>query len=359
MIKLSASKFKEMWGSDMCETTTGPVDDASEISASLHEKVRLLRNCYSVESVEQASLEIAASLLATALHPSCDNIFLVLNQAASFASKGRKGGNNDRHFKGSLPTETGTPREMMVVLGRADCLNSIGFVAEASFLVSFVVMECAKRRHDAEVWNDRWRFVSMFAYNLSVITRASITSVFGDLFVWGNDAIIELGKARDDGLKLLGEVQVHIPPEDEDDLYMTDDEEAEGERAAQRKRKPAAAGNTTDEEEFADDEEDDTPSEPELSSDEDEERPTKKRGGKRKGKSEPSEVPPSSEKTTPNLSSKPKALIVAAKTEAAPTPETSLDKEGKADAPDPEDEETAQKTDLNPLSEVVGEIVQV
>jgi len=259
LINLSNSRCKKMWSRDAEVQALG----AQESMASLHEKMRLFRNCYSTEGVERASLEIAAGLLAIAACPSCENLFMVLNQAANFASKGRKGGNNDRFFKGSLPRDRiCTPREMLVVLGRADCLRAIGFVAEASFLVSFVAKECRSRRRDPTEWDIRWKLVAIYAYNISVMARTGKSSVFGEVYVWSRDVIEELNDARNEGLSIFGAVHMDIPPENDED-YVTEDEEEEERTRKKHKGKRAAENYDPD---LADDEEEEE--DPEISSDE-------------------------------------------------------------------------------------------
>ena len=241
LIKLSSAEFKVMWSTDVVGLTAEQEDSRSALMAALHEKMRLLRSCFSLLSVQRASLEIAASLLDVAAHPSCDNAFLVINHAANYASKGVRGGSSDRFFKKKLPGENSTPLDLLVVLGRADCLNAVGFVAEASFLISYVANECSVHRSREGAWNDKWKFVSIYAYNLSVLTRANKDGVFGDIFIWKENAIQELGRARSDGLRAFGEVQVDIPDdnEDEEEDYETDDEDEARLVAATKIPKPS------------------------------------------------------------------------------------------------------------------------
>lgn len=100
---------------------------------------------------------------------------------------------------------------MMVLLGRADCLQSIGFVAESSFLISFVVKHCHAIRKSAHVWNDRWKLVAFHAYNLSLIVRMNDSNVFGDNYIWEANVLDELSKIREEAKIIFKRARVAGP----------------------------------------------------------------------------------------------------------------------------------------------------
>ena len=269
LIRLSYSKCMEIWNQGSSVTTQTTTETSHATMASLHQKIHLLRSCYAVEGVERAALEVAAALLAVAADPACKNIFVVLNQAASFASQGRRGGSSDRFFKCKLPQKDGTPLDYLLLLGRADCLNAIGFVAEASFLVSFVAKKCHTLRMDANTWNKRWELVAIYAYNVSVMTRANTTAIFEDTFVWKEEVANELVLGRVDGMRLFGFVRIDVSLRDEDE--SDDDDQYEEDEANDKKQTKRKRRSAIDEEEYAaDEDENDHTSDPELSSDESE-----------------------------------------------------------------------------------------
>jgi hypothetical protein len=209
LVKVSSSKWNTIWKHE------GPAEalsaDGIATTSKIHSKVGLLRQCHSEQAVERASLEIAAALLEAASHPACENVLLAVQQAAAFASTGAKGGKSDTYFKGHLPQDVDcTPQIALVLLGRADCLQSIGFYPESAFLCSFVAKQCRLRRHSKLphlAWNNRWRLVATHAYNVSVLARASqsgIIQTFGDGFKWEPATIDELGNGRNDCMEIFG-----------------------------------------------------------------------------------------------------------------------------------------------------------
>jgi hypothetical protein len=209
LVKISSSKWNTIWKREGPKEAVS-VDGIATMS-KIHSKVRLLRQCHSEQAVERASIEVAAALLEAASHPACDNVFLAVQQAAAFASKGAKGGKSDNYFKGYLPkNEDCTPQVALVLLGRADCLQSVGFYPESAFLCSFVAKQCRVRRHSKLphlAWSNRWRLVATHAYNVSVLARASqsgIVQTVGDGYKWEPATVDELGDAQKDGMNMFG-----------------------------------------------------------------------------------------------------------------------------------------------------------
>lgn len=172
----------------------------------LDECVRHLRACYTTTAVERASLQISAALIELLSLPDCWNPFVCLQQAASFASQGPKLGTTDLPFKAPLPPKLDcSPSEALAILGRAECMQALHFFPEAGFLCSYVASVCGLHRSNRSRWNERWKIVSILAYNTSVMIRHNFNVVhhgndkkddrFGS---WEVDVTNEFGKARID-----------------------------------------------------------------------------------------------------------------------------------------------------------------
>ena len=189
------------------ETATMGVYTMRELNSS----VAKLRVCYSIQAVEKASLSIASLLLQLVSCSGCRNIFLCLQQAAMFASHAPKGGTSDHHFHARLPSpEACTPRDALLVIGRADCLNSLHFCQEAAFLCSYVANVCSLHRaskFNPLIWDERWSLLSSLNYDLSISIRNVAGALLQDQVTkddttgtWGVAVIEEFRRARDDGV---------------------------------------------------------------------------------------------------------------------------------------------------------------
>jgi hypothetical protein len=188
-----------------CET-----NQSNGLMQKVHEASQQLRACYTDMAIEKACLQLSVALLDLASEPSCHNPFLCLQQAAIFASQGCKAGNSDLVFRNSIPEEKAcTPLEALVILGRADCLQSIYFPNEAAFLCSYIGRVCSLHRDrqlpDLE-WNEKWRIVAIYAYNVSVMIRATVSTVLDKemqksfLSMWERDVVEELERGRIDAV---------------------------------------------------------------------------------------------------------------------------------------------------------------
>lgn len=201
----TAGAHNEAATGQSCET-----NQSSGLMLKVHEASQQLRACYTDMAIEKACLQLSVALLDLASEPSCRNPFLCLQQAAIFASQGCKAGNSDLVFRNSIPAEKAcTPLEALVILGRADCLQSIYFPNEAAFLCSYIGRVCSLHR-DRELpeleWNEKWLIVAIYAYNVSVMIRATVSTVLDKemqksfLSMWERDVVEELERGRIDAV---------------------------------------------------------------------------------------------------------------------------------------------------------------
>jgi hypothetical protein len=198
----------------------------------LDEALKQMRLCFSEQAVENQSLTVAAKLLDVATSTDCANPFLCIFQAARFARHSRKGGTSSDVFKVPLAPEFEcTSRDVIAILGRAGCLQSLYCFHEAAFLYSYIARVCAVHRKSEIVsvdWNDLWKTLSIFNYNQTVRLRASFRVVVKEhgikdepLFIWKGSVIEELNSARIDGLALqppsehVASVPCVLPPFEE------------------------------------------------------------------------------------------------------------------------------------------------
>jgi hypothetical protein len=211
MVLISATDFQQLWG----PSQTATVEIAKEAMRKVHDAMQKLRACYTDVAVEKACLEVAVLLLDLVAKKCCENPFLCLQQAAIFASQGTKLGHSDAFFRGPLPDKSAcTPEDALVIIGRADCFQSVYFPYEAAFLCNYVAQVCSIHRDDesessedqTSSWNDKWKIVSILCYNLSVMIRTTIGQVLAsktkkeEFDPWDNDVIDELMRGRADAL---------------------------------------------------------------------------------------------------------------------------------------------------------------
>lgn len=172
------------------------------------QSIRQLRSCFTLQSLQKASIRVAVCLLDLAGQPDCHNPFLCIHQAAMFAGQGSKGGNNDTHFKRIIPPKkTCTELEALLILvrvcvhfssslsecsflshkhimplslqGRADCMRALALVDQAMFLVSYIAEVCSFQRKKRKItkpnsWESRWLAVSIHMYTVSVAIDRTI-----------------------------------------------------------------------------------------------------------------------------------------------------------------------------------------
>lgn len=211
LVDLPFSLLQREWiKSPLTESETDGLDGL-EAMEKLNSLVMQLRSCYSEVAAERVCLNIASSLIDVASSRACQNRFLCIHQASIFASQASKGGTSDQSFHSPLPkTETCTPLNALLTIGRAGCLNATSFHQEAAFLCSFVVSVCSLHRdrtHEEFEWNNRWRIISILTYDLSVAIRHAANVIIQDQErpedtsgTWEKDVIDELKRARSDGI---------------------------------------------------------------------------------------------------------------------------------------------------------------
>ena len=183
---------------------------ARECMQKVHKATQQLRACYTEMAMEKASIQVTIALLELASQPACYDPFVCLQQAAMYASQAPKAGNSDMAFRHSLPEmEKCTPIEALNALGRADCLHSVYFPNEAAFLCSYVAKVCRlyrdREQPDYE-WNGQWKVVAIYAFNVSVMIRTTVSTVLDKtmqksfLSMWERDVVEELERGRSDGM---------------------------------------------------------------------------------------------------------------------------------------------------------------
>jgi len=245
-ITIPVRELKRLWRSDDESSTASARIDAGPAAQGamkkVHEAMQKLRACYAESSVEKASLEVASALLhLVSIKDACENPFLCLGQAAIFASHGTKLGNSDDFFRERLPEVSKcTPHEALVILGRADCFQSVYFPYEAAFLCSYIARVCSLHRESAmpdengdggdedeggpnedaanspstnivkKTWSNQWMVVGILCYNVSTMIRLTASKVFiaaqqqllrkEEFEPWDDDVIDELLMARSNGI---------------------------------------------------------------------------------------------------------------------------------------------------------------
>jgi hypothetical protein len=147
-------------------------------------------------------------------------------------------------YRAKLPEKTEcTPLQALVILGRADCLHAVYFPNEAAFLCSFVAKVCRLRRENEGVdgaeleWNLQWKIVAIYAFNVSVMIRTTVSTVLDKqqqnsfLSMWERDVVEELERGRTDGrvwkrtLYNSGGGAILSPNDDYYDEFESDEEE--------------------------------------------------------------------------------------------------------------------------------------
>merc|ERR1712146_96849 len=182
---------------------------AKEQMQTVHKATIDLRACYTYAAAEKACLNLSIALLDMAAVLTCHDPFNCLQQAVLFASQAAKSGNSDTVYRQRLPELTEcTPREALVILGRADCLQAVYFPNEAAYLCSFVAQVCRLHRDVEEAqfeWNDRWKIVAIYGYNVSVMIRLTVSNILDEatqqtfMSAWESDVVEELERGGKDG----------------------------------------------------------------------------------------------------------------------------------------------------------------
>lgn len=212
-------------------------DSLREQQSKLHVAMCQLRTCSTELTLQKASLQVTLVLLD--MLPRVGNPFLVMQQAALFASQCSKGGNMDIHFKTELPpAEDCSPMQALTILARAECLQAVHFSREATYLCSHVARCCRMRRDDSGVaehqqqqWTSQWKLIGIHAYNLAMATRSTICATQYDkdsqskaLEVWDDEVLGELERCRSDAIAMRkATVGDHDSDEQEEEDDVEDD----------------------------------------------------------------------------------------------------------------------------------------
>jgi len=219
-VKVSVEVLDQEWkkASDHQELVTDSQPTTTSIDAMQRLNVALsqLKGCCTLQGIQKASISVSIALLDLARLEQCSNPFHCLHHAASFASHGPRGGDNDEPFRATLPDPNEcTALEALMILARADCLHGIHFVEEAVFLCSFVARVCKNHRQTENAppfATTKWRVVSIQTYTTSVFINSTIDwlrehderKVSG--LGWDVDVREELKKGRIDAQSVSGTV---------------------------------------------------------------------------------------------------------------------------------------------------------
>ncbi|CAB9498892.1 expressed unknown protein [Seminavis robusta] len=255
-VSIPSSELQRLWGIPTDFSRKIPTQFGGRQMKKVHDAMEQLRVCYTDTAVEKASLQVACALLDLAqVNNTCENPFLVIQQAAIFAGHGTKRGNSVDLFREPLPEPSKClPYEALVILGRADCFQAVYFPYEAAFLCAYVARVCnmhreaksaadddggnmqpenendnkicnnnnnnrveAKAPSEAKddekktksTWSNQWMIVGVLCYNVSIMIRATAadktvgikTSRTEESFApWDQDVVDELLLARADAV---------------------------------------------------------------------------------------------------------------------------------------------------------------
>ena len=230
IIFVPASELLKKWrepGAYELETSTfESKEKAKETMRKLDFRMKQLRSCFTVQSLQKASVHVAAALIDIAGLIDCHNPFLCLHQAAMFAGQGSKGGNSDAPFKSLLPPKsTCTELEALITLGRSDCMRALGFIDQAMFLCSFVAQVCRIHRDEGKPeyrWNNRWVVIGIQMYTTSMAIDRTIemnpemSVKQTPLLDWDYDVKAEIERCKSDAGSVLKACSVKVRPDNVD-----------------------------------------------------------------------------------------------------------------------------------------------
>lgn len=211
--------LKKLWNCSL-ESRQIPSEESMNRATLQMQKVHKcmvdLRSCFTLSAAKKACLSLSVALLDLAATPACQDPLICLQQAAMYASQASKYGNSDVAYRRRIPSaDACTPLEALVILGRADCLQSVFFPREAAFLCSFVARTCALHRdffnsdHD---WDDQWKVVGIYAHNVSIMIRTTVNCMINHSnysrqtdfsSMWEQNVVKELEKGRMDARDAL------------------------------------------------------------------------------------------------------------------------------------------------------------
>jgi hypothetical protein len=221
------------WASD--DKAPSSNDSLLEQQSKLKDAMRQLRMCSTELTLQKASLHV--TLLLLDMLPRVGNPFLVMQQAALFASQCSKGGSMDIHFKTELPpAQDCNPTQALTILARAECLQAVHFSREATYLCSYVARCCRMRRDDSGVaqdeqkWTPQWKLIGIHAFNLAMATRSTICATQYDkdsqrkaLEVWDDEVLGELERCRSDAIAMRRATVGDHDGDEQDDEEVDED----------------------------------------------------------------------------------------------------------------------------------------
>jgi hypothetical protein len=244
-IVIPSIEMTKLW--KQARATQNYGEDEAEESLALEKMQRVqkiaqdLRACFSIAATEKSCLNLSAALLAVAGLRSCYDPFSCLQHATMYATQAPKAGSSDIAFQRALPEMSKcTPLEALIILGRADCLNAVYFPNEGAYLCSYVARVCRLRRKDEGTqfeWNDEWKIIAIYAYNVSVMIRTSVSTILDDhlktsfLATWTRDVVEELERGRKDAIAWKRQLTQHTTNAGKNlPAYASDDSSAAKDR---------------------------------------------------------------------------------------------------------------------------------
>jgi hypothetical protein len=199
--------------------------------SALDKALAHLQKSTTFKAMQKSSLSVASALLDVAGRIECHNPFQCLQHAVMFASHGSKLGKSDLPFKKALPSNDlqCSPREALLILGRADCLRALHFTDEAIFLCSYALRMCRLHRQpNAGIGtcddrttiavSPRWGAVSAYAYMVSVAIDSTLTSLLdicgktATASNWDADALRDMKQGKADAIRIGGDEEFSQAP---------------------------------------------------------------------------------------------------------------------------------------------------
>ena len=221
--------------------TTQSLNGAKQAMSDLDNSLTHLQESTSFNAMQKTTLLVASALLDIAGRKECHNPFQCVQHAVVFASHGSKLGKSDLPFKRALPNNDMdcSPREALLVVGRADCLRALHFTDEAIFLCSYVLRICRlhHRPNGALTTSDkstaidispRWEAVSAYAYMVSVAIDSTLTSLLGicgktaTASNWTAESLEDIKQGKADAIRIHGKGSLQEQSDENDTNLMND-----------------------------------------------------------------------------------------------------------------------------------------
>ena len=208
IVRVATSALAAEWRKDDASVEKRhALQDAQLSMKKVDAAMKNLRKSRTLNSLEQASIDVSVALLTLVSHDECNNPFVCLQQAVMFAEMGAKRGNNDEPFKRFLPLKNRcSPSEALNILGRADCLRAVHFLHEAQYLCTWIASVCGSHRLKEEhmPWNSRWRVVGILTYIIasSIDETGEALTQDGALRKWEDAAKKEISRGKKDAVAI-------------------------------------------------------------------------------------------------------------------------------------------------------------